>query len=1842
MPTSEAERLHPSYIIGIGASAGGLSALEQFFDNMPIDSGMAFVVIQHLSPDFKSLMDDLLSRRTVMPIHLVSNGMEPLANSIYLIPPKTQMTIKEQRLYLTEKVVSPHLELPIDVFFHSLADDVGERAVGVILSGTGSDGSRGVTSIHKRGGLVIAQSPESAQFDGMPRLAIATGVCDFILAPDRMPGILTEYSLNPSEMRTRINQDLEVATDTGEFARIFALLRRSYQLDFSKYKYATVGRRIRRRMELRRIFEVSDYAAIISGDQDELEALYKDLLIGVTEFFRDPQAFNFLEQKVMPILFHNVGQGQELRVWSAACATGEEAYSLAILLAEQAEQCRFSGKVTVFATDMHKVSLDTASLGLYDRERLSNVSPERLQRFFKKEGYEQYRVTNELRKMVVFAPHNLLTDPPFTRLDLTCCRNLLIYLLPEVQEKVISLFHLALKKEGVLFLGNSEGLGALSGEFSVITNQHKLFRKIRDRKQVIDPEFLRPAINRRAPVSLFQPAVSRMVSLDRQILADYDALLLRHLPPGVLVNEQRTILHYFGNVSDYLKLPEGRAESDILRLVEDNLHIALTTALQRVVSTKQSFTTQNVRVTRGGEEFFIDLIVDPLPDEKSRTVHYHIYFEQVRAAEPAPPPASREAPETAGFDVGVHYRQHINDLEVELHSNRVNLQATIEELQASNEELQATNEELLASNEELQSTNEELHSVNEELYSVNSEFERKNLELFQLNTDHDNLLASTDIGTIFLDRNLRIRKFNPAIASFFRLHPQDIGRPIDHIAYHLSSQDELLADIQSVLTDGKPLAKEESAHDGRFLLIRVLPFKTETNQVEGVVITFNDISQIKEAERQVMRLNEELEQKVEERTRELREEIEVRRSTEEELKQSEARVRTKLAALLSPEGDIGALELIDIIDIQSIQLLMDDFYSLINVGVGLVDLSGKVLVATGWEDICTKFHRVHPEACRHCMKSNPILSLGGVPEEFKVYKCKNNLWDIATPIVVGGKHVGAMFLGQFFYQDEQLDYELFREQARRYGFNEAEYFDALRRVPRWSHETIKHVMSFYSKLAMMISTLSYGNLKLARTLDQRKRAKEALRESESRYRLVAENANDVIWTLSLDRTFSYVSPSVLQLRGFTPEEVMRQSLEEAICPGSREAFIEGISGAAFIEIATGERLPARYYEIEQPCKDGSTVWTEATARVMFNEARQPIGIVGSSRDITDRKRAEAALMVAKEQAEAASQAKGEFLANMSHEIRTPMNAVLGFTHLALKTDLSRKQHDYLEKIQSAAHSLLGIINDILDFSRIEAGMLELEQVPFPLDRVLATISAMMTLTAEEKGLSLHFRLAPEVPCHLVGDSLRLEQVLLNLINNAIKFTEMGEVSVTVEVVDRSGDLVWLRFAVRDTGIGISPEQQSRLFEAFTQADSSITRRYGGTGLGLAICRRLVALMGGRLGLESIHGVGSTFAFIVSFPIAEAAFDSHSAEVPALMEPAASAPLPLPFTGIRVLVAEDNEINQQVARELLEGLGLTVDIAANGINAIKLLIEHDHDYAAVLMDLQMPELDGYEATRVIRTMLANTDLPIIAMTAHAMEAERQRCLDVGMNDHLAKPIVPELLQATLNRWLPSRSAVSGGVSAETEPATANMTWCRELAALLPGVDLPVALKRLSGKRDLLLKLLRNFGASWNDVMDTLRASARDDRVAARHTAHTLKGIAANLAITDVASAASALELALKQQDSEELAPCLEALTTALTPVLAGITRLPPEPLPVLAAIPPDRIQLAARIKTLTALLKTSDMGAEECFADLSALLGAGAWSPLLARLEQHLERLDWKAARENLTELARDLDLDNVP
>jgi two-component system CheB/CheR fusion protein len=828
------------YVVGVGASAGGLDALEQFFGAMPVQTGMAFVVIQHLSPDFKSVMDELLARRTRIPIVLVEDGMLVEPNHIYLIPPKKEMIIAGGKLLLSDKGASQELLLPIDIFFRSLARDVGEHAIGIVLSGAGSDGARGIRDIHEAGGLVLCQDESSAYFDGMPRSARDTGVVDFVLPPAQMHGVLLDHVRAPDERR-KADERILPGRPYG-LTSALRFLQDAYGIDFTHYKPSTVVRRIERRLQLTQADSLEGYVKRLAHDSSELDDLFHDLLIGVTRFFRDDGAFECLAQRIIPDLVERAPPNDELRVWVAGCATGEEAYSVAILMHEELRRRQSRSRIKILATDLHRGSLDFASRGLYTADRVTGVPPELLERYFDRRG-PNYQVSPELRQTVVFAAHNVIKDAPFTRIDLVTCRNLLIYLQPLAQKKVLGLLNFALKRNGVLMLGPSEHVGSLVDDFEAVDVHWRIYRKHRDLRQGAD--LARPAA---APQKSFQSAEPRSGAFAgyslSQTISVYDTLLDEYMPPSLLVNERRELVHAFAGANRYLKVREGRPSTDLLEMIGPDLKMAITGAMQRALKEHTQVHYDGLSLLVDGEEKPHRLVVKPVSGSGSAAQHVLITIDPLHG-EGRPPQSQSE------LDLTEVSRDQVGSLEAELRRTKESLQATIEELETSNEELQATNEELLASNEELQSTNEELQSVNEELYTVNAEYQKKITELTELTNDMDNLLASIQVGTIFLDRKLCIRKFTPLIAEVFSLLPQDVGRPISSFTSRLE-QPRLMDDLSEVLETQQAIEREVCDRDGNWFFQRVLPYRMR-GAVHGVVLTLIDIGPLKAAENAVFR-----------------------------------------------------------------------------------------------------------------------------------------------------------------------------------------------------------------------------------------------------------------------------------------------------------------------------------------------------------------------------------------------------------------------------------------------------------------------------------------------------------------------------------------------------------------------------------------------------------------------------------------------------------------------------------------------------------------------------------------------------------------------------------------------------------------------------------------------------------------------------------------------------------------------------------------------------------------------------------------------------------------------------
>lgn len=821
-------------IVGVGASAGGLEALEDFFRYANKDAGIAYIVIQHLSPDYKSLMLELLSKHTDMNIYRVEDGMLVEPNSIYLIPPKKNMTIFHGKLYLSDQRHNLGLNLPIDIFFRSLAEDLGEKSIGVVLSGTGSDGTLGIRAIKGAGGMVMVQDEDTAKFDGMPRSAIATGLVDYILSPSKMSEQLEKYTKHPYVSKDKGNLSLQVQNDDS-LSKILAIIRSQTGTDFTYYKSNTIIRRIERRISVNQLDNIENYLNLILQSPVEINTLYQELLIGVTKFFRDAEVFTTVEDKVIPSIFSSKKGNESLRVWVAGCSTGEEAYSLAIMLDEYANANHLNIDIKIFATDIDKNSIEFASAGIYPESIVADVSEMRLKRYFSKVN-NTFRVNENIRKMVIFATHNLIKDPPFSKIDLVSCRNLLIYLQPVMQNKVLSAFSFSLLKNGFLLLGTSETIGDLTSYFNTFESKNKIYRASEVmRNAIIDDYYIPSPVRGRVQTTYDKRAAEKKES-DDIFESIMSGLFDDFVPSTVVVNENFELIHIYNDANNYLKIPRGKAQLNITKLVPEDLAIPLSTALHNVKKENKKVIYTDLNFQMDSSINTINLIVKPFKNQRTGIRYFIVIFEEVDIIK------SIEGNEQYNRQKNVD--QRIADLELELKYTKENLQATIEELETSNEELQATNEELIAANEELQSTNEELQSVNEELYTVNSEYQSKIEELTELNDDINNWLHTTDIGTIFLDLKLKVRKFTPGVEKYVNLIENDIGRPFKHISYNFK-YDAMINEIQKVLKTLNGHVKEVRLNNNNWFLLKMQPYRTVENAVKGIVITFIDISDVK-------------------------------------------------------------------------------------------------------------------------------------------------------------------------------------------------------------------------------------------------------------------------------------------------------------------------------------------------------------------------------------------------------------------------------------------------------------------------------------------------------------------------------------------------------------------------------------------------------------------------------------------------------------------------------------------------------------------------------------------------------------------------------------------------------------------------------------------------------------------------------------------------------------------------------------------------------------------------------------------------------------------------------------
>lgn len=1634
------------FLVGVGASAGGLRALEEFFDHMPADSGAAFVVVQHLSPDFKSLMKELLERRTRMMVKRVEDGMTIEPNIVYLITPRNNLVIEDGTLKLIEQNEFPRQQpnFPIDIFLDSLAKDRGDRAIAVVLSGTGSDGTRGLQSISEAGGLTFAQSPATAEFDGMPQSAIATGIVDQVLPPQEIARTIYEI-IQMQRSGVASAEPLLPELESNKLREIIQVLNQYEKLDFSYYKPSTLSRRIYRRCSLSGHTQLDEYIDYLKTSGEERGLLRDDLMIGVTRFFRDPDAWEYLEQEVLPELISQLENGQQLRVWVTACATGEEAYSMAILLDEMIAQSGKHISIKIFATDIDNTALSKAAEGVYPESIAIDVSRKRLEKYFTFRD-RSFHISRLLRENIIFAPHNLAKNAGFTRMHLISCRNVLIYMQPSLQQHVMRMLHFSLMHKGILFLGAAETPGDLLEEFSPVHERCRLYQKRRNVRLPILTQHLEytvpptpSPITARRNNSQFDPILS----------SAFSAFTRRRGCTCLLVNDDMELFHVVTDTVDIMQVPEGIMTRNVADLVPQELRLPINTALHRAKRERKSVLYGGIHFNQGDVIRAVNLEVTYYAGDTRVNDFFMLIVENEDR------PAVSRAVET--FQQDAEATQRIVDLEYELQQTRENLQATIEELETTNEEQQATNEELLASNEELQSTNEELHSVNEELYTVNTEYQTKIRELTELTNDMDNLLRSSEIGVIFLDSSLRVRKFTPAATPAVNLVPTDVDRPIQHITHNLDCSN-LWDLLEQVLNAEQPIEQEVYLRQSRQnLLMRIYPYLRDDNQIDGVVITFVNIDEIKQVQQALQAQTEALHQ-----------------WAEREHVQLEITQRIRQSLDLQTSFDTACAEIR--------QVLQADRVGIFKFDPGSQCQDGEFIAESLSADYPSALQtRIHDHSFGENYATLYTQGKYYVVADVDGGELEPCHRDILTQFGVRASLVMPLLCGDFLWgllcvhqcnaprQWHSDDIELTRQLANQLAIaiQQADLYQQVQSelvIRQQAEAQIARQLREQQALANITDRIR-KSLNLEEILEIVTQESKAIMQCDRAiiFRLfpdghsqIVEEAVDPEWAIVKDLKWENevwsqdILESYWQGKPRIVLDVTQDIWTNCLIDYSRSAQIQS-------KIVAPILLEAHHPEIHRwmaphshnklwgilvvhACRT-KRVWHETEALLLQQIANQvAIAIQQTTlfervqEELNHRQQAQEQLTernleleAATQRAEAANRTKSEFLANMSHEIRTPMNAILGFSELLQQWDLDLQPKAYLKSIRANGQILLTLINDILDLSKVEAGQLKVHYEAINLYALLHDIEQIFVQRAMEKGLNLILKIADTVPEMILMDEVRLRQILFNLVGNAVKFTQSGQILIQVEShpnltasTDQSEPSptsptsetapYTLEIQIIDTGIGIPDENQVMIFDAFQQVQGQPERRYGGTGLGLTITRRLTEMMGGTISVQSQVNQGS--AFTLYFP-----------EIQVLTDDALTARAPIPNTQsatlkqlrpLSILIVDDMPSNRELLAAYFADTPHQLFLAQDGEIALQLAQKHHPDI--ILLDLIMFPLHGKAVLQKLRKNKSTRNIPVIMVTASIQEQDMHD-LEPLVQGFLRKPVSQEAIAIQLHRLFP---------------------------------------------------------------------------------------------------------------------------------------------------------------------------------------------------------------------------------
>jgi two-component system, chemotaxis family, CheB/CheR fusion protein len=1488
------------FIVAIGASAGGLEAIHEFFDNMPSNGNLSFIIIQHLSPDYKSLLVELISKHTNMQVYEATHGAKAESNCVYVIPNNKLLTIKDGHLQLGAKNFEKVPNTAIDTFLHSLAEDQAEKAMAIILSGTGSDGSKGIQSIKQAGGMVLVQDPLSAKFDGMPNTAIATGFADLILAPELMPEEIFNY-INERPVHI-VSED---KPDESLLPEVLKLIEKHCSYDFHNYKTPTILRRIARRMGLMGYKKFTDYLEFLRISPEECRSLGKEFLIGVTKFFRDSAAFQLLRAEVLPDIINSKNENEILKIWVTACSTGEEAYSLAILIDDLLQRMGKALEVKIFASDLDIDAIEFASKATYPSSSVVEIAPALVNRYFIKEG-SYVVVQPRMRKQIVFARHNVLKDPPFIKNDMVTCRNMLIYMNNILQRKVLSTLQFSLNAGGYLFLGPSETPATVKDGFEEVNGKWKIFRKITNEVKY-NPERLPSAQMFKTPRELKPVAPKKEVTLDKELADDFRNVLVGEYGfAAIYIDKNFEIREAIGDFKKYLSLPAKILSLNILRMVNGELAVALNAAIRKALREKITVSLNNIRVQNKDKN--INIFVRPA----SKDGHTMIVLGENHEALPVKP-----LPEFTSNN-NTESLNYIAELEDELKETRSQLQMAIESLETANEELQSSNEELLSANEELQSSNEELQSLNEELHTLNTEHQLRIRELIELNDDLNNYFRSTDIAQVFVDSNLRIRKFNPVAVKMINLIESDIGRPIEHISTNIRENKNFIDDIQKVLKEQGIIQKEVVLSNGNTNLMKILPYIRQDKQVDGVVITFIDISAVKELNNIVNAVfNSSISAIMA---------LKAERNNKDEIVDFNwiaANYATDELLNLSVPDYSGKSVKANFPELVNDELF-EKLITVVNTGVPLqTEIALSIAGNNDWFDMIVTQ-----------MMDGIVISLTNINDKKKAEeKFRNNYFELMKTkenyrnlnIALEDKVKERTFeltrseerfrLIANVTNDAIWDWDLVNNKIwwsdsfyNRFDFEKLEHKltstfwishihpDDRERVTNSIYAAINDGTKNWSerfrfekkdgtyaviqdKGTVLLNNEgtpyrmvgSMVDITEAEAAEQKLKATNTeLQDLIQEFQFVTDFMPQMVWSTQPGGHYDFFNKGWYDYTGLTQEDTMEKGWPVVLHPDDFDRALRLWEHS----LQTGTS-----YEVEYRLKryDGTFNWFLARAVPLKNDQGVVAKWFGTCTNINDQKlmndileqrvieRTEELQKINME-LEASNSELLQFASVASHDLKEPLRKIHMFSNLVRDRYLANsagEAMDYMNRIIKASSRMTKLINDLLAFTRLSGeSSFELSGLNNLVEEVLSDLELSIT---EKKAI---IEVGPMPEAEIINGQMR--QVFQNIISNALKFNRPGIPPHIKISADRVSDLSFVdsfdangeycRITIEDNGIGFNNQFAEKIFVIFQRLHA--WEKYDGTGIGLAITKKIIERHNGIITARSKEGEGSSFIIVI--------------------------------------------------------------------------------------------------------------------------------------------------------------------------------------------------------------------------------------------------------------------------------------------------------------------------------------------------------------------------------------------